>query len=201
MLVSGVCDCSSCSFYHRRNCVLTKNSRKELFQHMEATPKILTRGHKLNTQGLGRPRECLLQSSCIRRLGEWGSVTHSTHASSKGSSFHLAPVKCSPGFKIFNFFKRSHQFQFYVLFPEFDMLTVNLKNFKHTHLWVPPMTSFLYIVIFHLMWSLGKKRIINRIFVSRLVYSHLMDTKISETCFHRKKYLFNNKLEKITHFR
>lgn len=29
---------------------------------------------------------------------------------------------------------------------------------------------------------LGKKRIINRIFVSRLAYSHLMDTKISETC-------------------
>ena len=43
---------------------------------------------------------------------------------------------------------------------------------------------------------LGKKRITNRIFVSRLAYSHLMDTKISETCFHRKKFLFNNTLEK-----
>lgn len=159
MLVSGVCDCSSCSFYHSRNCILTKKPRKDLFQQVEATTMILTRGHKLNAWGLGRQRECLLQSSWVRRLGEWGSVTHSAHASSKGSSFHFAPVKCSPGFKIFNFFKRSHQFQFYVLFPEFDMLTVNLKNFKHIHLWVPPMKSFLYIVIFHLMWSSGKKEL------------------------------------------
>lgn len=108
------------------------------------------------------------KSSWVERLGEWGGWP--TVCAHPREALPLSSSQVLTGFQNIQLFQEKSSISILCTIPEFDMLTVNLKNFKHTSM---SPTHEIFPIHSHISLNvvLGKKRIINRIFVSRLAYS------------------------------